>query len=81
MGKLGKYNERYEMSTDHPEDTNHGDSIAAWASVIVLMLAVAGATFSYLVGNYTGVFISGVVTVVGIALGPVLKALGFGLKK
>jgi hypothetical protein len=81
MGKLERYNERYEMSTDHPEDTNHGDSIAAWTSVTVIMLAVAGATVSYLIGNDPGVLISGIVIVVGIALGPILKALGFGVKK
>jgi VIT1/CCC1 family predicted Fe2+/Mn2+ transporter len=81
MGKLVRYNERYEMSTDHPEDTNHGDSIAAWTSVTVIMLAVAGATVSYLIGNDPGVLISGIVIVVGIALGPILKALGFGVKK
>jgi hypothetical protein len=68
------------MSTDHPEDTNHGDSIAAWVSVSVIMLAVAGATFFYLVGNDFGVIASGVAVLVGIALGPVLKALGFGSK-
>lgn len=69
------------MSADHPEDTNHGDSIAAWTSVIVIMLAVAGATFSYLIGSDTGVLVSGIVVLVGVALGPVLKALGLGLKK
>ena len=69
------------MSTDHPEDTNHGDSIAAWTSVIVIILAVTGATVSYLMGNDSGVLISGVGVLVGIALGPVLKALGLGLKK
>ena len=68
------------MSTDHPEDTNHGDTIAAWVSVTVIMLAVAGATVFYLLGNDTGVIASGIAVLVGIALGPVLKALGFGAK-
>ena len=69
------------MSKDHPEDTNHGDSIAAWTSVIVIMIAVAGATVSYLIGFDGGVLASGVAILVGIALGPILKALGLGLKK
>ena len=68
------------MSTDHPEDTNHGDSIAAWVSVIVIMIAVAGATFFYLVGNDIGVLSSGIGVLIGVALGPILKALGFGVK-
>jgi hypothetical protein len=81
MGKLESFNERDTMSADHPEDTNHGDSIAAWASVIVIIIAVTGATVSYLFGNNSGVLISGVGVLVGIALGPILKALGLGLKK
>jgi hypothetical protein len=68
------------MSTDHPEDTNHGDTVAAWVSVSVIMLAVAGATFFYLINNDMGVLISGIVLLVGVALGPILKALGFGAK-
>ena len=68
------------MSTDHPEDTNHGDTVAAWVSVSVIMLAVAGATFFYIVHNDTGVLISGIGVLVGIALGPILKRLGFGAK-
>lgn len=69
------------MSADHPEDTNHGDSIAAWTSVIVIILAVAGATYFYLVDNWNGVYGSGIATLVGIALGPILKAVGLGQKK
>jgi hypothetical protein len=69
------------MSTDHPEDTNHGDSIAAWVSVIVIMIAVAGATFFYLVNYDMGVLFSGIGVLVGVALGPILKALGYGVKK
>lgn len=69
------------MSTDHPEDTNHGDSIASWVSVIVIMIAVAGATFFYLVGDDVGVLFSGIGVLVGVALGPILKALGYGAKK
>jgi|LakMenE18May11ns_1017448.scaffolds.fasta_scaffold8582062_2 hypothetical protein len=68
------------MSTEHPEDTNHGDSVAAWVSVIVIMIAVAGATFFYLVDNDMGVLLSGIGVLVGVALGPILKALGFGIK-
>ncbi|MEY4452544.1 MAG: hypothetical protein RIT51_222 [Actinomycetota bacterium] len=69
------------MSTDHPEDTNHGDTIAAWVSVSVIMIAVGVLTWSYVVGDGTGVVIGGVATLVGIALGPILKALGFGSKQ
>jgi hypothetical protein len=69
------------MSADHPEDTNHGDSIAAWTSVIVITLGVAGATYFYLVANWNGVYASGIAVAVGIALGPLLKLVGLGQKK
>jgi hypothetical protein len=69
------------MSTDHPEDTNHGDSIAAWVSVIVIMIAVTGATFFYLINDDMGVLFSGIGVLVGVALGPILKALGYGVQK
>lgn len=69
------------MSADHPDDTNHGDSIAAWTSVIVIMLASVLATYAWVVSNTQLLVVSGVVTVVGIALGPILKAFGLGLKK
>jgi hypothetical protein len=44
------------------------------------MIAVAGATFFYLVDNDMGVLLSGIGVLVGVALGPILKALGFGIK-
>lgn len=69
------------MSADHPEDTNHGDSIAAWTSVIVIILAVAGLTTGYLIKDNTSMIVSAVGIVVGIVLGPVLKAFGLGVKK
>lgn len=68
------------MSADHPEDTNHGDSIAAWSSVIVIILGVAGLTATYIIKESTGMIVSSVVIVAGIIIGPVLKALGFGVK-
>jgi hypothetical protein len=69
------------MSADHPEDTNHGDSIAAWTSVIVIIVASVIATYAWVVADSQLLVIAGVVTVVGIALGPVLKAFGLGQKK
>ncbi|MEN9608712.1 MAG: hypothetical protein RLZZ06_643 [Actinomycetota bacterium] len=69
------------MSQDHPEDTNHGDTVAAWTSVTVVMLGFAGLTYFFYVANETLTWASAGVILLGAILGPVLSALGFGKKK
>ncbi len=69
------------MSADHPEDTNHGDTVAAWTSVTVVMVGFAGLVFFFYVQNEALTWASAAVIVVGTALGPVLAALGLGKKK
>lgn len=68
------------MSADHPEDTNHGDTVAAWTSVSVIMVGFAGLVFFFYVGNEALTWASVAVIAVGAVLGPVLSALGFGKK-
>ena len=69
------------MSADHPQDTNHGDSIAAWSSVIVIVLGFLGATVFLYLNDMTLTWSSVGLIVVGAVLGPVLASLGFGQKK
>ena len=69
------------MSADHPEDTNHGDSIAAWTSVTIITVASGVGTYGWVISDTGLIVISAIVAVVGLAAGPVLKALGLGLKK
>lgn len=69
------------MSADHPEDTNHGDSVAAWTSVTVIMLGFAGLVLFFYLGNETLTWASIGVIVVGSILGPILASLGLGKKK
>lgn len=69
------------MSADHPEDTNHGDTVAAWTSVTVVMLGFAGLVLFFYVGDETLTWASIAVIAVGSVLGPVLSALGLGKKK
>lgn len=68
------------MSEDHPEDTNHGDTIAAWTSVIVVMVGFAGLTLFYFLGDMTLTAASAVVIVIGSVLGPILAKFGLGKK-
>lgn len=69
------------MSADHPEDTNHGDTVASWTSVIVIVIGFIGLTFFYYINDLNLTYASIGVIVVGAILGPVLSALGFGKKK
>ncbi|MEN9287620.1 MAG: hypothetical protein RLZ88_290 [Actinomycetota bacterium] len=67
------------MSAQHNGE-NHGDSIAAWTSVTIIMIAfaigTAGAWFE--VSELFTVAI--ILAVVGIVAGPVLSKLGFGIQ-
>jgi hypothetical protein len=69
------------MSADHPEDTNHGDTVAAWTSVIVIILGFVGLTTFFYLEETNLTWISIAVIGVGVILGPVLSALGLGKKK
>jgi hypothetical protein len=69
------------MSADHPEDTNHGDTVAAWTSVIVIILGFIGLTAFFYLEDATLTWTSIGVIGVGVLLGPVLSALGLGKKK
>jgi hypothetical protein len=69
------------MSADHPKDTNHGDTVAAWTSVIVIMIGFAGLTMFFYLEETTLTWTSIAVIGVGVILGPVLSALGLGKKK
>lgn len=69
------------MSADHPEDTNHGDTVAAWTSVIVIILGFIGLTIFFYQQETTLTWTSIAVIGVGVVLGPVLSALGLGKKK
>jgi multisubunit Na+/H+ antiporter MnhF subunit len=67
------------MSAQHNGE-NHGDSIAAWTSVTIIMIAfaigTAGAWF-----EVSGLFtVAIILAVVGIVAGPVLSKLGFGIQ-
>jgi Na+/proline symporter len=69
------------MSADHPEDTNHGDTVAAWTSVTVIMIGFAGLVLFFYLGNENLTWASIGVIGVGAILGPILAAFGLGKKK
>lgn len=64
-----------ENNTAH----GHGDSIAAWSAVIVIMLAFVAGTFAFWFDQAILVWASAGVAVLGLVLGFVLKAAGYGV--
>lgn len=67
------------MSAQHNGE-NHGDSIAAWTSVTIIMIAFAIGTAGAWFEIPTAYTVAIVLAVVGIVAGPVLSKLGYGIK-
>jgi hypothetical protein len=68
------------MTSEHPNDPGHGDSIAAWVAVITIMIASGVATWAFYFEMTDLVWISGAFIVLGVLAGVVLARLGFGIK-
>ncbi len=59
-------------------DPGHGNSKAAWMSVIVMLIAVAAGTLFFFLDMPTLVWASGALLLVGAILWPVLTKAGLG---
>lgn len=69
------------MSKINNSDPGHGDSIAAWTAVIIIILASAGATLAVWFGETFWVLVSFAMMGVGVVAGIVLSKLGYGVKR
>ena len=65
--------------TDNTNDPGHGDSVASWTAVIVILVAFIAGTFAYWFDQAVLVFASAGLAVLGLVLGFVLKAAGYGV--
>jgi multisubunit Na+/H+ antiporter MnhG subunit len=64
---------------DHHD--NHGQSVAAWTGVGILMVASVVMSWAVVISS-TGLFIAGaVLALVGVIAGKVLAMAGFGVQK
>jgi hypothetical protein len=61
------------------DEPGHGSSPAAWTAVVIMLIGLAIATASLFFAAYPLVYAGGVLVVVGLIVGGVLKALGFGV--
>jgi len=69
------------MSEEHANEPGHGDSVAAWTAVIVIMVAFATGTLAMWFGRMDYVLVSAGLVLVGLVAGLVLSKLGFGVKR
>ena len=78
LDKIGLQPERQKMS-QNLNDPGHGDSVASWAAVIVIILAVTVGTFAFWFDLAPLVWASAVVAALGVPVGILLKRAGYGV--
>lgn len=66
------------MSEQH-NDGGHGDSIAAWTAVVIIMIAFTIGTWAVWIRDWNLTIGSAVLAVIGVITGPVLAKLGYGV--
>lgn len=60
-------------------DPGHGNSVASWTTVIVILVAFTIGTFFFFLDNAAMVWASAGLAVVGLIAGWVLKRAGYGV--
>jgi hypothetical protein len=65
--------------SENPNDPGHGDSVAAWTTVIIIMVAFAVGTWAVWINDLTLLWISAAALPVAFIAGLVLKGAGFGV--
>lgn len=75
----GKHHTDHSHATEHVVHDHHGQSVAAWTGVAILLVAAALIALAFPLSN-TPLLIAGVVLViVGLVVGKVLAATGYGI--
>lgn len=60
-------------------DPGHGNSVASWTTVIIIMAAFALGTWFVWIGSEAGAYASAGLVLVGLLVGWVLKKAGYGV--
>lgn len=69
------------MSANKLEKSDHGDTVAAWTSVVIIIVGFCGLTLFAYLGDMNLILLSAGVILVGSVAGPILSMLGFGKKR
>jgi uncharacterized membrane protein len=65
--------------SENLNDPGHGDSVASWAAVIIIMIAFTIGTFAFWFDMAALVWASAVIAVAGVPVGIFLKRAGYGV--
>jgi hypothetical protein len=65
--------------SDLGKDPGHGNSVAAWTTVIILMVATAAATLAVWVDSMPGLWASALLGAAAIVIGYLLRKAGYGV--
>ncbi|MGN0126378.1 HGxxPAAW family protein [Glutamicibacter soli] len=71
--------QKTEIDPVYTEQIGHGNSVAAWACVLTMMVGAIAGGIAFANLNWTFFWVSMGVVVLGLVLGGVLKAAGFGV--
>jgi len=64
---------------DHSIEPGHGDSVASWTTVIIIMVAVTAGTLFFYLNVPALVYASAGLVVVALVIGWLLKRAGYGV--
>ena len=65
--------------SENLNDPGHGDSVASWTAVIIIMVAFAVGTLAFWFDQAALVWVSAVVAVAGVPVGILMKRAGYGV--
>lgn len=65
--------------TQNNIEPGHGDSVAAWTTVIIILIAFSIGTFFFYLDNALAVWASGGLAAAGPLVGWLLKRAGYGV--
>ncbi len=65
--------------SENLNDPGHGDSVAAWVTVSIIMVAFAVGTWAVWISNLTLLWVSAAALPVAFIAGLVLKSAGYGI--
>ncbi len=61
------------------DEPGHGSSTAAWVAVVIMLIGFAIATAALFLDAYPLVYLGAVIIPIGLIVGGILKAAGFGV--
>ncbi len=64
---------------DHSIEPGHGDSVASWTTVIIIMVAVTAGTIFFWLEQPVLVYASGALVIAALIVGWYLKRAGYGV--